>query len=186
MVSVTEMLNSPRFPFGLRSLLVVSAVALLAGCASPAPKPDATTTSLAQLMVQRLAIADQVAWVKYQNGAPVLDPVREKQVMDRVVSEATAAGIDPQLAARFFEAQMRASRIRQQELITKWSQGALLPTWGPLSLKDDIRPVLDQITIDLINELKGFPDSASSRRSLAKALSDAGYGRSVVRAATRF
>jgi len=157
------------------------------GCSTaPVVNPPGEVAGLANAMLRRLAIADQVAWVKFQSSAPVLDAAREQQVLAQAVSAATKAGVDPNLASRFFAAQILASRTRQEQLIRVWSRGGTLPTWGPLSLKDDIRPVLDQLTIELIDALKLFPDSASSRNALVAALREAGYTNSLVRAATRF
>ncbi|MFY8217352.1 MAG: gamma subclass chorismate mutase AroQ [Chthoniobacterales bacterium] len=175
-----------RFQVIAFSLLAAILFANIGCSTTTAEKPPTEVSALATAMIRRLAIADQVAWVKYQSGAPVLDVAREQQVLERVVSAAQAVGLDPQLATRFFEAQMLASRTRQQQLITDWSRGGLLPTWGPLSLKDDIRPVLDQLTTELIDALKEFPDSTHSRNALAATLREAGYTNSVVHAATQF
>jgi chorismate mutase len=168
-------------------VLLTATLVVNSGCSTaPAVKSAGEGAGLANAMLRRLAIADQVAWVKYQSGAPVLDAAREQQVLAQAVAAATKAGVDPELAGRFFAAQMLASRTRQEQLIRVWSRGGTLPIWGPLSLKDDIRPALDQLTIELIDALKLFPDSAASRSALAAALRDAGYTSSVVRAATRF
>lgn len=168
---------------------VISAfmVLIMAGCATPdATTPTAGDSPLANGLVRRLALADQVAWVKFQNQAPVLDAARESQVIERAVQSATTAGVDPALVTRFFKAQMLASRIRQHELITGWNHGGSLPSWGPVSLQYHIRPVLDQLTGELIDALKTWSDTGHSRQVLASALREAGYSNAVIRAATRF
>ena len=183
-VDVMQMFS--RFRAIAITLLTATLVANTGCSTAPVVIPPSEGSGLANAMLRRLAIADQVAWVKYQSGAPVLDAAREQQVLAQAVSAATEAGVDPESASRFFAAQIGASRTRQEQLIRVWSRGGMLPTWGPLSLKDDIRPVLDQLTSELIDALKVFPDSLSSRIALAAALREAGYTNSVVRSATQF
>lgn len=179
-----------NFPRWIATVLTVGLIGMFAGCA---PRSVTTPVSidprvlpLAAAMQTRLGVADHVAWSKYQISAPILDPEREQQVIARAVSAAGRAGLDPAMAERFFSAQILASRTRQEELTRIWTRGGTLPSFGPVDLKREIRPVLDQLTTDLIAGLKIFPDSASAREALAAQLSAAGYSRHVVAAAMGF
>jgi chorismate mutase len=179
-----------NFPRCVATVLTVSLMGMLAGCASRSVTTpvsiDPRVLTLAAAMQTRLGIADQVAWSKYQISVPILDPEREQQVIARAVSAAGRAGLDPAMAERFFSAQVLASRTRQEELTRIWTRGGTLPSFGPVDLKDEIRPVLDQMMTELIADLKSFPDSAPARGALAAQLSAAGYSRRVVAAAMDF
>ncbi len=96
------------------TLLTATFVANTGCSTAPVVIPPWEGSGLANAMLRRLAIADQVAWVKYQSGAPVLDAARELQVLAQAVSAATEAGVDPESASRFFAAQIVASRIRRR------------------------------------------------------------------------
>lgn len=173
-----------------RFLLHLFTAVLLMGCADKRVAEivvgDPRVLALGDLMHERLAIADRVAWAKYQDTLPVLDAAREQKVLIQVVAAAKAQGVDPSLAERFFTAQILASRLRQEELIRIWSRGGTLPTFGPIDLGRDVRPMLDGLTGRMVAALKDFPDSLESREALAGILERAEHSRRVVRAATQF
>lgn len=182
----------PRcFRSQILAVFFLSLICLVSGCTSASKKAtveemDPRIRALATAMQTRLVIADQVAWAKYQNNAPIFDPDRERVVIARAVSLAQQSGVNEGMAERFFSAQILASRTRQEECIHLWKRGNPLPSWGPVDLKQQIRPVLDQLTVDLIAGLNDFPDSPAARQSLADILIAAGNSRKVADAATRF
>ena len=76
---------------------------------------DGIDAELARLFAQRMAAAAEIAAVKREQGLPVRDPAREREVL----ALAAARIADPALAPRFaavMEALMAQSRAYQEEL----------------------------------------------------------------------
>src|SRR4051812_31907649 len=94
-----------------------------AGC-HHAPISDGNATVLVDLMAQRLAVARDVAWNKFNTGAPILDAPREQAVLTALVSQAVRTGVARETATQFFTAQIAASRQVQLELIEGWQRGS--------------------------------------------------------------
>jgi len=76
---------------------------------------DGIDDEIAPLLVRRMALAAQVAAVKRETGAPVLQPAREKAVLARI-GAGTEAQYIPALEA-VYEAVFRASREYQRGLL---------------------------------------------------------------------
>ena len=74
---VDVMQRFSRFRAIAITLLTATLVANTGCSTAPVVIPPWEGSGLANAMLRRLAIADQVAWVKYQSGAPVLDAARE-------------------------------------------------------------------------------------------------------------
>ena len=75
---------------------------------------DAIDDEIAPLLARRMALAAQVAAVKHETGAPVLQPAREKAVLARL-----GAGMEAQYIPAMetvYEAIFRASREMQEGL----------------------------------------------------------------------
>jgi cyclohexadienyl dehydratase len=99
---------------------------------------------------ERMSLMPGVAAYKWQNKAPIADPERERVVAERAGEVAGTMGLAPQGVQAFFEAQIRAARETQGALHERWrAQGFSFP--GPIpSLQNEIRPHLDQLTVDLL------------------------------------
>ncbi|MGC5562173.1 chorismate mutase [Streptomyces sp. FR-108] len=109
---------------------------------------------LTDLIIERLQIGDDVAAAKFGTDSPIEDPVREQQVLEQVRAKAEALGVNPDAAAAFFQDQITASKIVQKGLFARWTAHpeeapATRPDLGP------IRERLDQLTTELLRELKG-------------------------------
>lgn len=139
-----------------------------AGCAhapkAPAFHPSAPQARMTALLVQRLELSRQVAWVKFQNNAPVRDPQREAALLSSLTEKAVRSGLPPAFAGRFFQFQMKASRQLQSGLIHGWTRGTTLPALPPLDLQKQIRPRLDQVSTEMVQLLvqlrPSLPDPA--------------------------
>lgn len=141
----------------LRNILsLFLALFVVTGCAAPkytvAPTGPASPRLL-ELMIQRLEIAQNVAWVKFVNHMQVSDPKRESEMLAALVERGRAMGISEQRVTKFFTAQIAASRRYQEDLIYRWKRGATLPVLPPQDLKRDIRPKLDAINSEMLTEL---------------------------------
>lgn len=163
----------------MKSLPLFFLVLLLAvgGCAAPkkttTPSP-ADDVRLVELMAQRLEVAREVAWVKFQNNLPVRDPKREAELLGSLTNRAGALGVSPKVAERFFSAQIRASCRVQEELMRYWEHGGTLPALPPRDLRHDIRPRLDVLSQALLEELAAVsrgprkPGLAGSARNVLR------------------
>jgi chorismate mutase len=131
---------------------------LLGGCTSmPAALPPAQQQAadhLLQLMDQRLAVATKVAQAKWNSGAPIDDPVRERQILDKLTAQLPSADEQERDAVRrFFQAQFDAGKIIQRDLHAQWRQQQRGRFSNPPDLARDIRPALDQLTPQLLAAL---------------------------------
>lgn len=132
---------------------------LLAGCQGMAPAPGVADAAdavqadrLLTLIDQRLAVAPIVAKAKWNSGGAVNDPPREQLILDAVVAQ--AKGLDPVFARHFFQAQFDASKAMQLGLHAQWRRQGLGRFDDAPDLGRDVRPVLDQLTPELIAALE--------------------------------
>ena len=149
-----------RRVFLLRLALVVG-TSVIAACQNPdlpAAPANAFGHRLFGLVIERLHLAREVAWVKFGSGAPVHDPVRETALLARIVAQAKETGVDPVRAETFFRAQIEASRLAQETFIAQWkSAPETRPTRPPRDLLTDLRPALDALTPRMIAALPDGP-----------------------------
>lgn len=110
-------------------------------------------TPLVELAAQRALLGDKVAAAKFGTSAPIDDPAREQQVLDRVASLSIVMGLDPVVSVRFFRQQIAANKIVQRGLYSLWIEHPeLIPSVRP-DLATEVRPVLDQITTRILDQL---------------------------------
>jgi chorismate mutase len=110
--------------------------------------------TLLRLIGERLAVMPDVARHKYNSGAAVEDLPREAQVIEDVTAQAVEAGLDKDLAAKFFQAQIDASKMIQSERIAAWKAEGHAPFTDVSDLKTVIRPKLDALTPAMLAALK--------------------------------
>ncbi len=174
---------------GFARWMVLAFAVLVAGCANPAANrafsPATAEWQLADLMARRLEIARHVAWVKFQNGLPVSDPQREAELLASLVEQGARMGLPANDVDVFFQAQIRASRRVQEELISSWRRGATLPAFAPWDLRRHIRPKLEEVSAGMLSALKS--QTAAGRRGFenyaASVMRERGFSWSVARAA---
>ncbi|MET0342011.1 MAG: chorismate mutase [Polyangiales bacterium] len=121
------------------------------------PGPPAQASSLAELVdvaARRVLVADLVAAAKLGTVAPIDDPVREQAVLDDVRARAGKLGIDAEVAVAVFRDQIEANKLVQRGLHARWAaHPELAPTDKP-DLVAAVRPQLDEITVDLLEQLR--------------------------------
>lgn len=116
---------------------------------------------------ERLAIAEQVALAKWDSKTSVEDNAREAQVITGAVKAAKLKGLDEASVTNFFRAQIEANKLVQYSLLANWRRAGQAPAHTRVSLADTIRPQLDGIQTELINELsetmslRGSPSCAT-------------------------
>lgn len=130
---------------------------LLAGCQTQRPVPpeqdQVAIDYMLQLVDERLEVAPLVAQSKWNSGAAIASPEREAQILESVAEEAVAAGIDEGFARDFFQQQFEASKQIQRRLHLQWTQEGRAPFADPPDLGEEVRPVLDRLTPQLIEAL---------------------------------
>ncbi|MBQ1092813.1 gamma subclass chorismate mutase AroQ [Streptomyces sp. B93] len=158
-VSTSKSLRAGLSALTLTGLLSVGATS---AAAAPSHVPSrGGLTSLVDLAAERILLADKVAAAKFGTTTPIEDPVRERQVLDQAAALAAEAGIDPEETVEFFRAQIEMSKFVQQGLHHLWAEHPeLAPTERP-DLATEVRPALDRITVEFIDELAGTEDLRS-------------------------
>lgn len=121
----------------------------ICGCAAVNPHRTSVETLLA-LIDQRLAISEDVARSKWNSGAPVEDPARERDIVAAIGTQAAAYGLEPAFAETFFRAQIEASKVVQHARIAQWRAAGQAPFADVPDLQRDIRPQLDRLTTEML------------------------------------
>lgn len=101
------------------------------------------------LLDRRLALMPEVAAIKFRQGSPIADLARERDVIERSVTEARAIHLDAEAARTLFEVQIQMARSVQEQHIRSWQQGPDQPP-PARDLVKQIRPELDEIGRELL------------------------------------
>ncbi|WP_260315442.1 chorismate mutase [Silvibacterium bohemicum] len=131
--------------------------------------------SLVQTSAQRLQIAEKVALAKWYSGASVEDASREVEVIQKAVKDGTNAGLESAQVERFFKAQIEANKLIQYSLLAEWQRQGQAPEQAGANLVKEIRPQLDEIEKQLIEELKQSAAARSAKTcpsDVAKAVAE--------------
>lgn len=140
---------------GLRLAASFALVAgLLSGCSSLPAAEDDAFVPLVRHMADRVATADQVALSKWDSGRPVHDPQREAQVIANAVAAAPAYGLAAKDVEDLFTDQMEASKQVQYARLDAWKRQGGAPAWERQSLSDEIRPRLDRLQVEIMEDLR--------------------------------
>jgi len=147
---------------------------LLAACQSlPTNLPVAEQHRIDRLLIlvdQRLNVAVMVAQAKWNSGAPINDPARERKILEDLSASLTGASEDEKVfMRRFFQAQFDAGKFIQLDLHAQWRKENHARFAAPPDLARDIRPELDRLTpllIEAINQALPLLKQASARQYL--------------------
>jgi chorismate mutase-like protein len=108
---------------------------------------------LSGLIEDRLSVMTDVARSKWNNGSAIEDPVREQQLLADVAGKAQALGISAEWAQHFFRFQIEAAKEVQYCLFARWTAARQQPFPAVQDLRTVIRPRLDQLTVQILQEL---------------------------------
>jgi chorismate mutase len=114
------------------------------------------------LAVCRLLLGDEVAAAKYDAGIPIEDPVRERQLLEEMTESSRASGLDPAFIVRFFRAQIDASKAVQRGLYERWTSHPKSRPGRRPDLTAEVRPRVDAINAQLLQQLKAIIGTPSS------------------------
>lgn len=158
-----------RFNF---KLILLAWTMLAEGSAYPQDPID-KLQALVGTSARRLAIAEQVAVAKWDNGMSVEDATREDQVIVSAIKAGQSRSLDPTSVSKFFRAQIEANKLVQYSLLAEWCRLGKAPDHTAVDLVITIRPELDEVDKALIAELEETTTiraSASCRTDIAKAV----------------
>lgn len=71
--------------------------------AAPRREIDRLNGEILARIAERVEVAMRIAEIKRKHGRPIVDPQRERKVLDEIRVKATELGIDAEAAARVFE-----------------------------------------------------------------------------------
>jgi chorismate mutase-like protein len=108
---------------------------------------------LSSLIEDRLSVMTDVARSKWNNGSAIEDPVREQQLLADVGAKAQALGISAEWVQHFFRFQIEAAKEVQYCLFAQWTAAGQKPFPAVQDLRSVIRPRLDQLTVQILQEL---------------------------------
>jgi len=108
---------------------------------------------LVAMSARRLEIARQIALAKWDTGTPVEDASRESQVISSAIKDGQSMGLDPRFVTDFFKAQIEANKLVQYSLLANWHRAGAAPPHRPSNLAANLRPELDRLQRDLLEQL---------------------------------
>jgi chorismate mutase len=155
-------------------IVVIVMMAMASLCDGRAQTAGGQLQSLVEISAHRLNLAQEVAFAKWDNGTAVEDPPREQHVIASAVAEGKTEGLDPMVVSGFFRAQIEANKVVQSSLLSSWHKAGKAPDHQSKDLTTTLRPQLDAIQKQLIEELVSTAPvraSASCRLDLASAVS---------------
>lgn len=138
---MTMTLRSSLLPFA--AVLFALPAAHASSLSSATSQPPALEP-LIQSIIERNAIADQVALGKWNGHTPVFDPAREQQLLESVRHKAHRYQLQPDDAALFQLGQMEANRLIQYQLLDRWHREGKVPPTQRISL-NELRHQLDTL-----------------------------------------
>jgi chorismate mutase len=135
-----------------RFVLACAGALVVTGSGGPLAGMD-PLMALIGLMRQRLDLMVEVARSKWNTGSSVEDLARERSLAENVAGLAPRYGLNPQLAATFFRAQIEAAKLVESALIARWT----LAHTGTFAEAADqltgIRQKIDRLTAELLAAL---------------------------------
>jgi chorismate mutase-like protein len=124
--------------------------------------PTESLTGLLSLIRERLELMPLVAQAKWNRKSPVTDPVREATSLAELQAKGVERGLPAELVREFFQAQMTAAKLIQEELMTDWMANQQPPFPNPPDLANEIRPKIDQLNEQLLDALLKCCQQAST------------------------
>ncbi len=115
-------------------------------------QPLTETNRLFLLVAERLCLMQEVAHYKAVHHLPLYVPEVEKKLLAEVAIEAKLLGLDSNKAQATIAMQMRFGVFIQEQWCAKWQQTAL-PSTAPKDLDAVLRPQLNRLTKDILQQM---------------------------------
>jgi chorismate mutase len=156
-----------------KTLIVLAISFPLSAQTSSAENPSERLQPLVKASAERIDLAREVALAKWDSGAAVEDLVREQQVIQAVVKAAPQRGLDESFVTNFFRGQIEANKTVQYVLLADWHRVGRAPVHSPINLGATVRPQLDALETEILDNLKNVSDireSPNCQAALATAM----------------
>ncbi len=114
---------------------------------------DNDLTDLLRLIRQRLDLMPGVAQAKWNRQLPITDAQREAALLARVASEGATLGLPESDVRKFFQAQITAAKLIQEQLFKEWKSHRQQPFADAPDLERDVRPKIDELNRQLLTKL---------------------------------
>lgn len=109
--------------------------------------------SLLHLIRQRLNIMPGVAQAKWNRKLPITDAKRESALLDRMAADGAVLGMSEDVVRRFFQAQISAAKLVQEQLIEEWKTHEQPLFSKAPDLEREVRPQIDELNQKLLAAL---------------------------------
>ncbi|MBF8721086.1 MULTISPECIES: chorismate mutase [Pseudomonas] len=136
-------------------LLALTGAISLTGCAATLDA-SSSLTRLIDAIDHRLDIAEAVALHKWDTRQPVHAPQREQDVLANVRQAALTYDLNAERAETFFADQIEANKLLQYHYLNTWHQQRQAPDTQRRDLASEIRPQLDNLQDQLLQDLARF------------------------------
>lgn len=122
-----------------------------------AAEPDPLDV-LAELVVQRLTLSQEVAAAKYTSGQPIDDPIRERRILESVSQTLDDARVNRETVLQFFSDQIEANKVIQRGLHQRWyAHPEEVPSVSH-DLTAELRPKFDCITKQMLEQFSNMKE----------------------------
>jgi chorismate mutase len=122
----------------------------------PVPGDDALD-GLLELMRQRLLLMHDVARWKWNQGAAITDPDRERQLLTALEERGLHYGLSRQQTRAFMSAQIEAGKLVQEADFADWNAKNREKFEDVRDLGTDLRPRIDELSDQLLKQLAELP-----------------------------
>lgn len=94
-----------------------------------------------------------VAQAKWNRKLPITDARREATLLDDIQAKGVAAGLPADLVRQFFQAQITAAKLVQEQLFADWQARQQPPFSQAPDLEREVRPQIDELNRKLLAAL---------------------------------
>jgi chorismate mutase-like protein len=118
---------------------------------------------MARLIDARLALVTEVARAKWNAQLPIEDLPREQALLASLRERAEKMGLTAETVNNFFKAQITAAKLLQNSLFDHWRAAGFSQFQGVADIAGDLRPQIDRVTSDMLQELSHWYAGAPVR-----------------------
>lgn len=121
--------------------------------AVPRSSVEHPLTEVYQLIARRLELMPGVAQAKWNRKLPITDEKREQALLTKLVAEGEALHLPADFVKDFFQAQITAAKLIQEQLFRDWTAQQHHPFETAPDLEKDVRPQIDEINRKMLESL---------------------------------
>ncbi len=132
-----------------------AAISLCWCLCAPAVAAMETPAGIFILIEQRMQLMKDVAGYKALHHQPIEDQKQEEKVLETILRQSMALGLEPAGTRHLYVALINASKAIQYRYRAEWL-AAPEPDWTPRSLNETVRPRLAAIDNELLAAIKNY------------------------------